>query len=248
MVQENLLHKVRKSLSHPEIALFRARERDYYTQCAADYGYRFEIVPKKGIYQIDADTKSSLVALRNRAFECLLSNEFENRDIEFERISHVDWGVIPPHDDLANWRPDIFSVPGLRVLEPVGVRETRENEYCTHSSFYILPRFTSEFPSKESRGENHAQHKATVERKPITRVIDISLFPSFEYLQHLSEIHRERDAISALNLGLDSDSRRDYDKIKEMEREIGFVEVDVIHVPAYNAFFSGKTNGDPVKV
>ncbi len=248
MVEENLLRKVRKSLSHPEIVLFRARERDSYTQGFADYGYRFEIAPKKGIYQIDANTKSSLVALRNRIFEYLLSDEYENRYIEFEGISRVDRGVIPPHDDIANWRPDIFSVSGLRVLEPVGVREEREEAYSTHSSFYILPRFTSEFPSNESGGENHVQHKATLNRKPIMRVIDVSLFPSFEYLQRLSEIHRELDAISSLNLGLDLDSRRDYDKIKEMEREIGFVEVDVIHVPAYNAFFSGKVNGDPVKV
>ncbi|PIN81187.1 hypothetical protein COV11_02425 [Candidatus Woesearchaeota archaeon CG10_big_fil_rev_8_21_14_0_10_30_7] len=246
MIEENLLDKVRKSLSHPDIVLFRARERNAYTDNAGDYGYRFEIVPKKGFNRIDAETYGSLIALRNKVFKKLLSEEYKLRRIEFEGISYVDWGVIPPFN-LAHWNKDMLAVSGLRVKEPIGVREERTEAYCTHSQFHILQKFTSEFSDEENEGENHISYKAFVKRKPITRIIDVCLFPSFDYLKHLSEIYRERDAICSLNLGLDSNSGKDYDRIKEMKRQLGFVDIDSIYIPAYNSFFSDKIIGDSAK-
>jgi len=239
MVNENLLQKVRRSLSHLDIGLFRSRERDSYTQNIADYGYRFEVFPKKGVYKINYETRASLIDLCNRVFGELLSEEYQDRNIEFEGVPNVSWGVIPPYDNLEG-QSDIFLSPGLRIFEPVGIREERNDAYTVHSRFYLLPQFTSEFSPEEGGGENHIPHKETISRKPITRLIDVALFPSLEYLKELSEIHRERDAIFALNLGLDPDSMKDYDEIKNLEREIGFVDIDSILISAYNSFFSQK--------
>ena len=91
MTKENLLQKVRRSLANQKVTLFRAWERNSYVQGAADYGYSFEIVPKKGIYQIDTKTKASLITLRNNVFKELLSKQYEDREEDFEGIRHVSW-------------------------------------------------------------------------------------------------------------------------------------------------------------
>jgi len=247
MVGINLLHEVRKALSHKEITLFEAMERRAYTGCNSDYGYRFEIALKRGMYHLDKDSGKALVDLHNTIFERLYTEKFKLRGGEFEGMNDVNWGVFdsPGH---SHWMGEnILSIPILRVEEPVGVREERDDAYTAHSRFYLLPQFTSEFSPEEGRGENHIPHKETVSRKPITRIIDVALFPSLEYLRELSEIHRERDALVSLNLGMDTTrrERKGYDEIKEREKQLGFVDINSISISDYNRFFVNKINGDP---
>ncbi|MBI5391297.1 hypothetical protein HZB02_07465 [Candidatus Woesearchaeota archaeon] len=235
MTQENLLKKVRESLSHPEIILFKAIERNAYSE-TSDYGYRFEIAPCQGVYHLDVDTNRSLMDLRNRVFEEMLVEAYGFRRVDFEGLSSQDWGVLDFDFKDDHWDPKIFYTHRLMAVEPVGIRKERTDAYKRHFHFHILPEFSAEFSEEDQRDAYTENYKPTTLRKSITRNIEVVLFPCIEYLKILDDLQRERQAIHALQRA--SGFRQDHDRLKKIEEDIGFVEKDTIHVPAYNKFFS----------